>query len=86
MAKNGERFSCDLCDKTFSAAKSVYRHKRVNHNLIVSISGKNECEYCSETFRQHADLMKHIQEHHKDDCEDEEVEELHFPSFDGTLQ
>ena len=47
---------CDICEKTFSQACTVYRHKRNVHSGVKPY----KCEECPAQYAQREKLMKHI--------------------------
>lgn len=54
-------FSCDLCEKLFSAKSSLINHMQSQHMEV-----KFNCSKCSRDFRSHYNLMFHVRyEHNK---------------------
>jgi len=59
-AKDGNRFSCDVCDYETANVSSLKKHVSIKHEGEFF-----KCEYCQYTTRKHPDLLKHKQSIHQ---------------------
>jgi hypothetical protein len=57
-AKQPARWSCKLCDKSFSKKQSLAAHKSRIHG-----DGQHRCLVCDETFSQVSSLKRHMKAH-----------------------
>lgn len=54
-------FDCDICGKSYKCQKSVYRHKREKHKMVLST--QFICGICNASYRRKVDLTSHAKEH-----------------------
>lgn len=77
---------CYVYGKTLSSKQANFRrHLKDRHGIIESINYSVKCEEpsCDYMCSKVGELRTHLQSVHK---LDQEVEELHFKSFEGELQ
>jgi hypothetical protein len=50
-----KNFTCDICSRKYSSAKSLYNHRRIKHNTLfindVNEELKYKCNYCNKEFK-----------------------------------
>ncbi|CAC5377916.1 unnamed protein product [Mytilus coruscus] len=56
-------YSCDICDKKFSLASSMHRHKEIHFRG--EMSADFECKYCGKTLSYKSSLALHMKRIHK---------------------
>ena len=56
-----ENPKCHLCFAIFNSMPEIYQHLKNVHNL-------QTCQYCSKTFFQITELIRHIKENHEYSC------------------
>jgi len=73
--RTNNRFSCDLCSKTFTARKGFRKHQRVVHGATTSklkipnatkVKSKDfSCELCESAFKTKKYLKRHVKDIHE---------------------
>uniref|UniRef100_A0A182QF16 Protein krueppel n=1 Tax=Anopheles farauti TaxID=69004 RepID=A0A182QF16_9DIPT len=60
VKRDGDRWACDKCDKTFTQAQALRRHCRVHDE---SGKARRHCTYCERSFLRSDDLVRHLRTH-----------------------
>ena len=61
VVMNKKRYNCELCGKSFSAAKTLKNHIHTIHENHKD----HKCGSCSKSFSQAGDLKRHIHTVHE---------------------
>ena len=67
-------YICEICDKSFSHAYRLKRHKRRIHD---NNSLPQKCRECGKSFNQKSNLRRHIKRVHKKSHEEDEKNDSH---------
>ena len=59
---HGERYPCNLCEKTFSYKKGLQKHVKYVHDKVKNFC----CEICSKTFGRKEHLTRHFKDIHEE--------------------
>ena len=56
---NNEKYNCNECDKKYSTYKSLWSHKKINHNCIESITTEYNCGLCNKIYKHNPSRCRH---------------------------
>ena len=62
MQMKGERYPCEICERTFSLKKTLRNHIKYVHEKMKNFS----CDICAKTFGMKEHLKRHIEDMHEE--------------------